>query len=135
MAFITWNDSYSVNVAEIDEQHKQLINLANRMYDAMRAGKGKEALGPVLSELLNYTAYHFSAEESLLERYSYPDLEEHHQLHELATEKVRELRAELDSGNTSLAIEVMMFLSNWLNVHILEVDRKYGAFLNEIGVR
>jgi hypothetical protein len=42
MGFTTWNDHYSVNVPEIDEQHKKLIALANQLYDAMRAGKTLE---------------------------------------------------------------------------------------------
>lgn len=47
MGLIKWNEFYSINIVEIDNQHKKLIDLINPMYDAMKAGNGKEALSTV----------------------------------------------------------------------------------------
>jgi hemerythrin len=59
MALITWNDSLSVKVAEIDEQHKKLIAMINELNDAMRLGKGKDVLGKIVNGLVTYTTTHF----------------------------------------------------------------------------
>ncbi len=42
MALIDWDKSLSVNVEEIDQQHKKLIAMINELNEAMRNGKGKE---------------------------------------------------------------------------------------------
>jgi hemerythrin-like metal-binding protein len=134
MGFITWNDHYSVKVPEIDDQHKKLIALANQLYDAMRAGKGRDVLGPVLTELVEYTAYHFESEERLMLQHAYPEHDEHKELHDSMAEKARQLRDDFRQGQESRAMDVMLFLSNWLNIHILEVDMRYAAFLSDKGV-
>jgi hemerythrin len=46
-------------------------------------------------------------------------------MHENLTRKVKELKEALDQGNMPTAIEVMLMLTNWLNLHILEEDKKY----------
>ncbi len=135
MTLINWNTNYSVGIAEIDDQHKKLIALINDLYDAMRRGNGKAALGRVLADLLDYTIYHFNAEERLFQKYAYPDFEEHKQMHDYLAEKVRQLKNEYEGGSPAITRDAMLFLSNWLNVHILEVDRKYGPFLNDKGIR
>ena len=134
MGFITWNDHYSVKVPEIDDQHKKLIALANQLYDAMRAGKGREVLGPTLAELVDYTAYHFECEERLLLQHGYPEHEEHKEQHDSLAEKARQFMNDFTQGQGSRAMDVMLFLSNWLNVHILEVDKRYASFLRDKGV-
>jgi hemerythrin len=73
MELIKWKDVFSVKVSEVDNQHKKLIGLINQLYDAMRVGKGREVLGSVLTELVNYTIYHFSTEERLFREYGYPE--------------------------------------------------------------
>ena len=135
MGFIKWNSRYAVNVEEIDRQHQTLIGLINTLYDAMNVGKGKDVLGPVLTEVVDYTAYHFNAEERLLRQDAYPEYERHKKEHDDLTAKARALKQEFDSGNHKLSIDVMLFLSNWLNLHILEEDKKFGPYLNSKGVR
>jgi hemerythrin len=135
MGLIKWNEYYSVKVDEIDNQHKKLIDLINQMFDAMKAGKGKEVMGDVLSELVEYTKYHFATEEGLLRQAGYPELKEHHMIHEELTRRTNNLKTEFDKGNDPVTMDVMLFLSNWLNVHILEVDKRYVEYLTAAGVK
>lgn len=129
MGLIKWNSFYSVHIDKIDEQHKKLIHLINEMYDAMKNGKGTDALGSILSELVEYTKYHFDTEEKLFLRYGYPEREAHSKVHDDLARRAKALKDQFDQGNESRAMDVMLFLSNWLNVHILEVDKKYVPYL------
>jgi hemerythrin len=128
MSYLKWSDKYSLNVEEIDEQHKKLVGLVNDMYDAMHAGKGRDMIGTVIAEFVAYTDYHFTAEERLLRQNGYPEYAEHKEMHDNLSRKAHSIKEAFDSGNTPTAIEVMLLLTNWLNTHILEEDRKYKPY-------
>ena len=56
MPFIEWNEKYSVHIEEIDSQHKKIFSIVNRLHGAMKARKGKEVIGNLLDELVDYGA-------------------------------------------------------------------------------
>ena len=134
MELITWSERYAVHIAEIDQQHRKLISLLNQLDDAMTEGKGTSVLGAVLAELVEYTLYHFSTEERLFERHSYPGAADHKKEHGDFTARVRKLKQDFDGGNWMLTIDVLKVLTTWLNNHILGTDKKYEPFLKGKGV-
>ena len=91
MASMTWNDQLSVNISQVDSQHMKLVELLNNFHDAMKQGKGKEAMGKTFSKLLNYTAYHFGTEESFFKKYAYPAFASHKKEHEALTKQATDL--------------------------------------------
>jgi hemerythrin len=88
MPLLTWNESYSVNVRELDTQHKKLIDLINDLHDGMKQGKGKEISGKVLNELVTYTGFHFKSEEKLFEKHGFPDTTKHKRQHDELVDQV-----------------------------------------------
>lgn len=134
MAFIDWSPALSTGVTEFDNQHKKLIGYANELHTAMAAGKGKDVLGKVLANLINYTATHFAAEEKLMVQHKYPDLAVQQQEHRALVDKVNALKRDFDSGKLTLSLEVMNFLKEWLAKHIQGSDKKYGPFFNGVGI-
>lgn len=137
MALMTWRDEkYSVNISHLDGHHKRLFDLVNNLHDAMKQGKSKDILGGIFTELMNYTVYHFSAEEELFQKYGYPQYTQHKKEHEDLTKQVVELKDRFDRGGFMLVLtmETMNFLKDWLNNHICVSDKKYRPFLNSKGV-
>lgn len=134
MALLNWKDEYSVNIKEIDTQHKKLIEMINQLHDAMKEQRGKEALKPVLQQLITYCGTHFAVEEKLMLAHAYPEFNEHRDKHLKMTQKVRALQEDVNSGKASITIEVMNFLKDWLDKHILGTDKKYSPYLNSKGV-
>ncbi len=134
MALFNWNAQYSVNVKEIDDQHKVLIKLINDLHDAMKAGKGKDILGTILNELVQYTVKHFSYEENLFESKGYPDSKAHKEVHKKLIAQVTTLKNNFDNGNEVISMDVMNFLKEWLSGHIMGTDKKYSSHLNAQGV-
>jgi len=132
---MTWKDSYSVGVAEIDRQHKKLIELINTLHDAMSQGKGKQVVDTVLADLIKYCGTHFALEEKYMAETGYPDFESHREKHRKMTQKVLALQAEVKAGKKMITMEVMKFLEQWLDKHILGTDKKYGPHLNAKGIR
>jgi hemerythrin len=125
MPLIEWNNTFSVEIQKIDEQHKKFFSILNVLYDAIMQGKGEEAVGSVLKELQQYVIFHFKSEESWMEMYNYPDMNKHKLEHQEAIQKVNKFVLEYERGQQTVDIELLKFLSDWLQNHILQADRNY----------
>ncbi len=134
MSLITWDDSYSVKVKEIDLQHQKLIAIINELNAAMEAGKSNEILGTIIDELVDYTKYHFDTEEKYFNQINYPDSMAHEKEHNNFVKRVAEFQEEFSEGKALLSVELMMFLKKWLTEHIKGTDQKYSEFFNENGI-
>ncbi len=134
MPLMEWNEKLSVNISAIDAQHKKWIGILNELHDAMKSGKGKEKIGKVLDDLVEYTKVHFAAEEKLMQGNGYPLFAGHKKQHEDMVKEVELLKSKYISGASGLTIEVMQFLRNWLSEHIIGTDKNYGPYLNEKGI-
>lgn len=134
MALLTWDATYSVNVSKCDDDHKKLFSILNALYDAMKAGKGRDVLEQIVKELADYTRYHFAAEEALLTKAKYPNLASHKEEHAIFIKKVEEFQTALKAGNMSQSMAVREFLKDWLANHIQQSDRQYSAHLNACGI-
>jgi hemerythrin len=135
MALIKWDESFSVNIDTIDEQHKRLIAMLNEFYDNIESKSSKENIGHLLSKMKGYTVHHFQAEEWYLKQYNYPEYDHHKGLHNEFIEKVTDIEKRFREGELVLSFEITDFLKNWLKNHIKGTDRRYSEFLIEKGVK
>ncbi len=136
MPLIAWNDRLSVGIASIDKEHQKLVGLLNDFYDAVQSGKGKESLASLLAALVDYTKIHFANEEKLFAKTAYPEAAAHKKSHDDLTKQVLEVQKKYATGaSTTLAIEALNFLKNWLLTHIQGDDKKYGPHLVRSGIR
>jgi len=140
MAQITWNEKFSVGVAEIDRQHKRLMNMINDLDEAVNSGKRKDAISRILDELIIYTATHFRTEEKYFDQFGYPEGEEHKDEHavciKMVTKFVKDFNSEIQGEKlAALTDEIVSFLGIWWKFHILETDNKYAKFFREHGLK
>lgn len=130
MALIKWSSTLEVGIPEIDEQHKKLVAIVNALHDAMLKGHAREIMGKALDEVVDYTVYHFATEERLFGEKKYPRAAAHKQLHDELTATAKKLRADVASGKSIISHEVMRFLRDWLQDHIMSEDREFGRFVS-----
>jgi len=126
---ITWDDSFSVGIDAIDEEHKVIVDIVNRLNNAMAEGKGTEAMETIFKELKTYVVKHFENEERLFDAHGYPQTREHKKLHAELIEKATQLEKDFKSGKITISSEVMRFLKDWLTSHIKGEDMKYRSAL------
>jgi len=131
MAYLEWNDRLSVKVAEFDKHHQKLIDLINKLHDAMTDGLAKDVIGRTLLELADYTKYHFAAEEVRMKACGYQGLSDHKAEHDGFVASLVDFKAKFDAGNaSSTSIKVLNFLRDWLVKHIQGTDKLYSEFFN-----
>jgi hemerythrin len=129
MPLLAWNDSYSVGVKTIDQQHSALFGIVNELHAAMMKGQARSAVGPLLDKLVKYTLEHFAYEERMMQAANYPGLATHRAHHADLARQVGEFMTRYKRGDLSLNIELLHFLSDWLTKHIQHEDKLYGSFL------
>ena len=134
MSLLAWSNMFSVGVKDIDDQHKKLVDMANRLNDAMKDGHGREVVGKILAELVAYTASHFAFEERLMDKHDYPLSVQHKKEHQDLVRTVGEFKTKFERGDAALTAEVMGFLRDWLAKHIMNSDKTFGRDLNSKGV-
>lgn len=131
LAFAHWNEEYTTGNQKVDEQHKHLFEIINKLHDAMKKGHGRDVLKKTLDELIKYTIQHFITEEMLMLSKHYPNYREHKQIHQDLTHKVKDLRAKFDEGHVNINIELLHFLNQWLAHHIKGEDFKMIQYFRE----
>lgn len=132
-AFV-WRDTFSIHVAQMDDDHKRLVEIANAIVEHLRQDADRSSLARVFDALVDYTQNHFEAEERLLLLYGYPAAEGHCRIHRDLRRQVDEYVERVLGGDVPNKAGFVQFFESWMVRHILNEDRKYGAFLNAKGV-
>jgi len=134
MALLEWSEELSVNVREIDEQHRELLRMLNTLHQASLRQEADHVLRGLLGELMDYASYHFSTEERYMFLYNYSGFLHHVAEHEEFVHQVGQFQGDFDSGADGVPLEVMRFLSSWLLDHILKTDKSFGPHFNAPGL-
>jgi len=132
MPAIVWKDEYSVGVKVIDDQHKELFRRVNKLFEDVSKGNVATVL-ETLDFLNSYVIYHFSAEEQLMARSEYPELEMHRKEHEWFKKEVLSIREQVqkDGLGVSLTLKLNKLLVSWLIDHVTKTDIKFAPYIRE----
>ena len=131
MPLIVWDETYSVNNPEIDDQHKTWIDITNELHDALLSASLEQLTETAerdLTEMRDYTRYHFTAEEEFMQRAEYPNFPVHKQIHDKFYIHIKEMCSDIEEGKLVLTTDIMKTLKNWLQNHILTEDKKFSDF-------
>ncbi|MHA1576722.1 MAG: bacteriohemerythrin [Candidatus Thorarchaeota archaeon] len=128
---IEWTNSLSVGVDLIDEQHKMLIQKIADLAEAVNKTQGEEKILKTLGFMVEYTDFHFSAEEQLMKEHNYSGMDYHLKQHAQFVQMLNNLEEDFkeDGATRDLGTSINTYLINWLVNHIQKVDVEFGAFL------
>lgn len=116
-----WKSTYESGNQLVDEQHKFLFSLINKLHNAMLTGQGKSVVNQIIHSLYEYTVVHFSTEEAYMRLYNYPHYVEHVKKHNVLKRRVMEI-------DTDNVITLSRLLTEWLIEHIQQDDLKMVEF-------
>ncbi len=131
MKRVIWNRSLETGHPLVDDQHRELIAIFNELADHTAAGCDEETTSQLLIRLSDYVSTHFSDEEALMRRCSYPAEQAmaHRAQHEDLSVRTRELVLAHRSGETETVLRMAALLREWLTVHIAEADNELADHL------
>ncbi len=124
---IAWKEEYNTGVELIDEQHRKLLEIANRAHilltDDFRMDKYDEIIS-ILEELKEYTVYHFASEEAYMAEIQYSRLLSHKVEHNDFIEKINGVDLEkIDRNHNQSLLKILDFIVAWIDSHIIKKDK------------
>jgi len=133
--FIHWEDRFSLGIPIIDDQHKELIKLANTLYNTCRQGKEfvPEGFRKAACAAVEYVAVHFSTEEKIMERVKYPGMAEHKAEHQEFVKKILTEVKNFEEGRAFVPNRFVVFLRDWILSHIALIDKKLAGYVLDLG--
>lgn len=120
-----WTEDYSIGHAELDNQHKHLFSLGNKISNA-HIGDAKT----YVMELYRYARQHFDLEEAHMKAIGFPDLDGHRLLHNKLLSDLNAITENFFAKKDAFE-DFKSFLYNWLVEHVLQRDKKYFAFARQ----
>jgi hemerythrin len=133
---IEWSDKMTTGVAQIDNQHRYLVDTLRQANRRLLDENEGPLLGEIAKDLLTYAIMHFETEEDLMKRYGYaeafPELAKVHiAQHRDFSHQVVAVCDNLREGRQVSRVDVLKYLNEWLRHHVLGIDQKLGTFVRE----
>ncbi len=122
-----WKDEYSVGIADIDQDHKILVQLLTDVEEAVARGQGTSTIFSAIEQLVNMTKAHFDQDVATMRMQGYPKLDEHINSHKEFLAQLTELENRTFGG--AAWTETLRFLHTWVDQHLLSSDKDYAAFV------
>ncbi len=132
MKDLIWSKTLSVDVKEIDEDHRRLVELLNILNHSVVEGDATNYIEAVLEELISCTVWHFRHEERLMLKYGYEGFMEHKTEHQELIDSAKALQQRFLQDGKLLVSKDIEFLEHWLTEHILIADMELGAYLVKV---
>jgi len=130
----TWDDSMMTGDAHIDEQHRRVLDLVDKLEAAeTQEHSPSTTIYSILDELMTFTQIHFISEEHLMLRVEYPTaptdemLAQHQEFKNYARLRVLEFR----HHNHASVLPLLSYLTEWLVAHEFGLDRKLVDWIRE----
>lgn len=123
---LQWEPRLSVGNETLDTQHQAILARCNALADCLDEANDRR-FDETFQELMALAREHFAAEEALLVRCGYPELEDYRS----EREEFDYLSAEIITTENFDRNELQTFLVLWWSGHILGATRKHRAFLEQ----
>ncbi|NOV28778.1 bacteriohemerythrin [Methylomonas sp. ZR1] len=133
MSILTWNDQLLVGIESVDNQHRQLVALINRLDELNALGADLQTVLETVKQLVEYTVEHFQHEEQLMMEAGFnPRMQDQHcQQHQEFIDKMQQVHVEAQSDVSVISKDLLDFLVDWLCHHILKTDKLMAISLNQ----
>jgi hemerythrin len=127
-SIVKWDDSYSVFLKDLDNQHKKMFDIINKFYADMAENKTNHAIVDAIKEMRQYSLLHFTYEETVMRRKNFPRFKSHKLSHDEFIKKVSDLEKKAIDGQLVSVFDIANFLRDWLINHIKLEDKTYANY-------
>lgn len=128
---LQWQEEYAIGIEIVDEQHKHLFGIGNKIYDLLEnyiLEDKYDRIVKIIKELQDYTRYHFKTEEDYMIQIKYPKYFSQKVEHDDFIQKIEEIDLkDLDQNQDKHIRDILTYVFNWILEHILKKDKLITA--------
>ena len=132
--FLQWKDEFSVGIEEVDNQHKELMEMIKSLLKiCMVDSKTKfESFNKLAAKAIERFIEHFGTEEKLMLESDYPKYDEHKARHDKLLVDVKEMMEKIpkENGDEKL-MNIVIFIREWFVETVHGSDKEMGIYFNE----
>lgn len=130
MALLTWQPEFSVGVESVDFEHREMIDLINKLYEEMEAKKDADSIERFLGDIHATISAHFALEERVMRRANYPEYEAHKDDHEDLLDQIRDLMDIFVVSPEKGVLVLQKQMSAWFESHFSTFDARLHGQLD-----
>ncbi len=134
MEKIKWENSFSIDVSVIDEEHKQFILIINKVIASMQINSKREKISEALNDMTLYALSHFKNEEEYMMEFDYPEYLLHKKEHKDFILTTVGICKSVTNGNYNITDSLLKYLKKWLAEHIQVTDKRLTVCFNKNGL-
>jgi hemerythrin len=132
MSLLHWDDRYSVGVAAVDHEHRELIELINRLYAEAAAQGSKDSIANFFGDLFKAISSHFALEERLMRERGYDQLTQHKNDHERLLDELRDIMEDFEASERIDEKLLAQSLDAWFSRHFESHDARLHNVLGDL---
>lgn len=122
MSLVKWSPDLAVGNEMIDDDHRKLFDLLERLHQDMSSGQVNQETQSIVDALREYAESHFSREEDFMRKIGYPHYQVHKAEHDRFMSEVCALQSRVARGARTAQLDIDQFLAGWLREHVLVRD-------------
>jgi hemerythrin-like metal-binding protein len=130
MSLIEWDENYSVGVAAVDHEHRELIGLVNEAHDRLMRPGAADAVMDFLGEIFARISAHFALEEQIMRVRNYDQYDAHKADHERLLDEIRDMMDDYEDGELFSEALLAQQLQTWFAGHFRTHDARLHRYLN-----
>ena len=124
MTLIEWKDEFSVGVAAVDHEHRELIALINALHADIGAGASRDTVIESLGEIYAQISAHFALEEKFMRESGYMAYAEHKEDHEILLDDLRDIMDQVEDDGSYGEARLSSDLGFWFSEHFRTHDAR-----------
>lgn len=129
---LDWRNEWESGHDEIDQQHRELLNVGNRLINLSLETKDQQEILQQLDLLLDHIVRHFYFEEKLLESIGYPEQKQHSEIHKDLVAKAMKLKSSYENGKIKASAFFSFIIDDVILGHLIEEDTKFFGYIKSV---
>jgi hemerythrin len=124
MNLLQWKPEYSVGLASLDDEHRQMIDAINETYRQLSEDADAVQIDECLGDIFSAISMHFALEENIMRKAHYAEYQVHKDDHENLLDQIRDLMDDYVADPAAGAKQLEQKLSQWFANHFSTFDAR-----------
>ncbi len=130
MTLIEWRREFETGIAEIDDEHRELVELINGLHERLQGGAPPDAVSRFLGEVFARISAHFALEETVMRKHRYDDYLAHKAEHEHLLDEIRDIMDAHEAGASLDGQDALgRAVRDWFTNHFKTKDARLHRML------